>query len=143
MELIGPVRLGTSCPPSLTTPLPAPGPPMTLRCARVARIPVGWPFFLCIAALLVSVAPASAITIETRPATSSDDAEQGPTSVNLTSSDLELVEDGSSVQTGVFAGELAIPPGATITAAYIQFMPRKRHSVATSLVIRGQAADNA
>jgi PKD repeat protein len=37
---------------------------------------------------------------------------------------------------------LAIPPGATITAAWVQFAAKAAQSEATTLTLRGQAADN-
>jgi hypothetical protein len=68
--------------------------------------------------------PATAVptVIDVRVAASSDDAEESSGgSVSLTSSDLELVTDGTVVQTvGVRFRSLAIPKGATITAAWIQ-----------------------
>ena len=99
------------------------------------------------AALLIAIAAPvvlHAATLETRPAASSDDAEQGPSgAVNLTSSDLELVVDGTSNQTvGIRWTGITIPQGATITAAYIQFTTKEAQSEATNLVIRGLLADN-
>ncbi|HEY2955734.1 MAG TPA: PKD domain-containing protein [Candidatus Eisenbacteria bacterium] len=94
------------------------------------------------AALLPTTALAS--VVESRTATSSDDAEEfaGGT-VYLTSSDLELVTDGSTVQTvGIRWPGLAIPPGAIITSAYIQFGSKEDQSTATSLEIRGQDVAN-
>jgi hypothetical protein len=43
---------------------------------------------------------------------------------------------------GIRFNALSIPPGATITNAYIEFTVKEVHSEATSLVIRVQAADN-
>jgi hypothetical protein len=72
---------------------------------------------------------------------SSDHAEE-PTSRERspTSSDLELVNDGSVTQTvGLrFAGH-AIPAGATITNAYIQFAADESQSEPTALTSRAQA----
>ena len=92
-----------------------------------------------------TVATARAVTLEKFPAASSDDAEEGPSgSVNLTSSDLELVVDGTSTQTvGIRWTGITVPPGATITAAWVQFVTDEAQSIATNLVIRGLAADNA
>jgi hypothetical protein len=75
----------------------------------------------------------------------SDDAEEATSgSVSLTSSDLELVTDGSLAQTvGLRFAGLAIPARADITNAYIQFTADEAQSVATNLTIAAQAADNA
>jgi uncharacterized protein YjiK len=82
---------------------------------------------------------------DARVAASSDDAEEAPSgSMSLTSSDLELVTDGSTVQTvGVRFAGVAVPRGAKITSVYIQFVADESQSEATSLSIRAQAADNA
>jgi uncharacterized protein YjiK len=84
-------------------------------------------------------------TLEKRVAAGSDDAEQGASgAVDLTSSDLELVTDGSDVQAvGVRFAGLAIPRGAPIQAAWLQFQTDEATSVATSLTIRGEASDDA
>jgi hypothetical protein len=93
----------------------------------------------------IIVNPAGPPTVERRVAAGSDDAEEAASgSVSLTSSDLELVTDGSVVQTvGLRFAGLAIPAGATITNAYIQFTADEAQSVATNLTIAAQAADNA
>jgi hypothetical protein len=83
-------------------------------------------------------------TLDVSVATGSDDAEEKPSgSVGLTSTDLELVNDGSDQTVGVRFAGLGIPKGATITRAHIQFTADESQSVATSLAIRAQAADNA
>ena len=63
----------------------------------------------------------------------------------LDSSDLELVDDGSNTDQTVgmrFAG-VAIPHGATIIDAYVQFQVDETDSDPTSLEIRGHVADDA
>ncbi len=90
-----------------------------------------------------TVAPTS---LDRRIAASSDDAEEaaGSGAVNLTSTDLELSTDGSTVQTvGMRWTSLGIPRGATITKAWVRFACDEIGSSATSLTVRGQAADNA
>lgn len=87
-------------------------------------------------------------TVSARVATGSDDAEQRQTggTVTLNSSDLELVYDSSTTgnqYVGMRFTNLGIPQGATITNAYIQFTVDETNSGATSLTIKGQAADNA
>jgi hypothetical protein len=82
--------------------------------------------------------------IETRVASGADDVEQRGKSMTLTSSDLELVVDGSRVQqVGLRFASIDIPAGAIITAAYIQFQTREVGSVVTSLQVRGLASDDA
>jgi hypothetical protein len=77
-------------------------------------------------------------------ATGTDDAEERSASVSLTGTDLELVVDGTTVQTvGMRFAGLLVPPGATITAASVQFSVDEASTAPTSLVIAGQAADNA
>jgi len=83
--------------------------------------------------------------VDIRVAASNDDAEQAPNgSVSLTSSDLELVTDGSNIQTvGMRFAAVAIPQGRTIVAAYVQFQVDEATTVATNLRIDGQADDTA
>ncbi|MGY1620129.1 PKD domain-containing protein [Geodermatophilus sp. SYSU D00691] len=77
-------------------------------------------------------------------ASGTDDAEERSASVSLTGTDLELVADGTTVQTvGLRFAGVAVPPGATITAAYVQFSVDEATSSATALTIGGQAADAA
>jgi hypothetical protein len=84
-------------------------------------------------------------TLEKRATASADDAEQGASgSVSLTSSDLEVVTDGTDVQSvGIRFGGLAIPPGAPIVSAWIQLQADETSDVATTLTIQGEASDNA
>jgi len=97
-------------------------------------------------ATVTSGSGGATITVEQRVAASIDDAEEsvsgGTTSLN--SSDIELVADGSTLQTVAmrWAG-LAIPRGATIHAAYIQFASKEAQSTATSVELRAEASDNA
>ncbi len=86
------------------------------------------------------------MVLETRVSSSSDDAEESVSSGSMyrTSSDLELVDAGSTPQlVGMRFTGLTIPQGATITAAYIQFTVDETDSGTTSLTIRGQDADDA
>ena len=86
----------------------------------------------------------SSTTFEVRIAVDSDDAEESPSgSVDLTSSDLELVDDGGDQTVGLRFAAVNIPAGATITNAYVQFQVDEASTVATNLTIQGQAADNA
>jgi len=83
-------------------------------------------------------------SIEQAIANGNDDAEEGPTSVNRTSSDLEIVVDGSVTQiVGIRFQNIQIPTPAAITSAYVQFTTDQAKSIATQLTIAGQASDNA
>lgn len=77
-----------------------------------------------------------------------NDAEQAASgAVTLTSSDLELVRDdgtGAGEQiVGLRFENLALPPGALVAQAHIQFAADETQSEATTLLIRAQAADSA
>jgi hypothetical protein len=95
----------------------------------------------------VTVQPAPAPgsgTVERRIALNSDDAEESATGTfGGTSTDLELVYDGSNQKVGLRFPDLAIPAGATITTAYVQFEADEVQSEATTLSIQGQSTDNA
>lgn len=84
-------------------------------------------------------------TFEKRVTAGIDDVEQNASgSMYVNSSDLELVTDGTNVQTvGIRFTWVNIPQGAVITNAYIQFQADEVSTVATSLVIRGEDADTA
>jgi PKD repeat protein/peptidoglycan/xylan/chitin deacetylase (PgdA/CDA1 family) len=86
-----------------------------------------------------------AVTVEVRVATGADDAEERSSgSMSLNSSDLELVYDGGGNQTvGIRFNGVNIPAGASILRADVQFQVDETSSGATSLVIRGEDADNA
>ena len=85
------------------------------------------------------------ITFEKRIVSGSDDVEQSASgSMSLTSSDLELVNDGSNNQrVGLRFTGIDIPQGAIITSAYLQFTTDEVGSAAASLLIRGQDVDDA
>jgi PKD repeat protein len=83
-------------------------------------------------------------TVEARIAASTDDCEeQSNGSEYMNSSDLELIQDSSNQIVGMRWTGLAIPQGATITAAWIQFSSKETWSVATNLTLQAQAIDNA
>jgi hypothetical protein len=82
-------------------------------------------------------------SLNVRIATSSDDAEESATgSISLTSSDLELVFDGSNQVVGLRFNGVTIPRGASIVNAYVQFQVDEAQSEATTLTIQGEASDN-
>jgi hypothetical protein len=95
--------------------------------------------------LTVQVAAAgSSQAIDVAVAASSDDAEERGSSVDLASSDLELVTDGTTVQTvGLRFPGVAVPRGAVIQDAYVQFQTDEVSTDTASLTVQGQAADTA
>jgi hypothetical protein len=85
------------------------------------------------------------VTISVQVGASNDDAEERLSngSVGLRSSDLELVQDGSKLQAvGIRFRNVAVPAGAVVGEAFIQFTVDETNSGAASLQIRGQAEDN-
>jgi hypothetical protein len=78
-------------------------------------------------ALMAGMATAAtAATLDVRTTASANDAEEFASgSMYLTSTDLELIHDSSDQTVGMRWVGLAIPPGATITAAYIQFAAKE------------------
>jgi hypothetical protein len=95
--------------------------------------------------LTVEVEPAgSSQTLDIPIATGTDDAEQRPTGgMSLSSSDLELVDDGSNNQTvGLRFTALNVPKGSSVTNAFIQFQVDQASTGGASLTVHGQAADN-
>jgi hypothetical protein len=88
--------------------------------------------------------PPGASTLERRVSAGSDDAEESATgTMSLSSGDLELVNDGNNQKVGIRFGNVTVPRGATISRAYVQFEADEAQSEATSLVIQGEASDNA
>ncbi|HET6160341.1 MAG TPA: Ig-like domain-containing protein [Dongiaceae bacterium] len=85
------------------------------------------------------------ITIEERVASGLDDVEQRATgSMYMNSSDLELVDDaGATQKVGIRFTGIDIPTGALITKAYLQFQTDEVGSATTSLLLRGEDADDA
>ncbi|MGD9044554.1 MAG: PilC/PilY family type IV pilus protein, partial [Desulfobacterales bacterium] len=74
-----------------------------------------------------------------------DDAEETSAgSINLTSSDLELIRTGDQTHVGMRFADINIPQGADITSAYIEFSTDEVGPYEdTSLTIYGQAHNNA
>ncbi|MEE9345977.1 MAG: hypothetical protein V3U88_10260, partial [Methylococcales bacterium] len=88
----------------------------------------------------------NAVIVKSRIAASSDDAEENTSTgkVKPNSSDLELGnQDQKNQLVGMRFNGLNIPQGATITNASIHFQADETHSEATSLMIEGEATDNA
>jgi hypothetical protein len=83
--------------------------------------------------------------VETSVASGSDDAEQAPSgAVSLTSTDLELVTDGTQVQrVGVRFANVQVPSGAAVSRAWIQFQTDEVSTDAAALTLRAEALDSA
>jgi len=82
--------------------------------------------------------------VENRINSSSNDAEEYNGRVSLSSSDLELTQDGNKQQiVGLHFSSLNIPKNATITKAYLQFEVDETSSEATSLIIHGEKSTDA
>jgi hypothetical protein len=82
--------------------------------------------------------------LDIRVAAGSDDAEEKASGrVNLTSKDLNLVVDKGDQTVGMRFNGVAIPSGATIVNAYIQFQVDEATSEATSLTLWAEATDDA
>ena len=96
------------------------------------------------AKVAVNVVALPSGTIDIPVAASSDDAEESATGgMNLASTDLDLTFDLTQQKIGMRFNQVAVPQGAQITQAYVQFMVDETSSDATSLTLAGQAADNA
>jgi hypothetical protein len=90
--------------------------------------------------------PTPLMTVTASVSSSANDAEQAISgAVSLTSTDLELVNDGATGdQTiGVRFENLALPGNAIVAGADIQFSADEAQSEATFLTLRAQAADSA
>lgn len=94
--------------------------------------------------LPLSAAPTETFTFATRVTQSNDDAEESSGgSMSLTSTDLELVYDGSNQKIGMRFQDVQIPDNATITNATIEFTVDEPDPTATTnLTIEGEDADN-
>jgi hypothetical protein len=96
--------------------------------------------------LTVHVTTGGTFTLDVPVAAGSDDAEQLTSgSVNITSTDLDMMVDGTTPQSaiGLRFPNVTVPPGATIQSAYVQFRVDEAGSTPTQLLVQGQAADNA
>jgi chitodextrinase len=98
------------------------------------------------AALVVSTGASEPVEFRVRIAASGDDVEQrlSDSSLDVTSSDLELIQAGSRVQlVGLRFLGVPVPAGARIVSAYVQFTVDETSSDATSLLLRAELAPNA
>jgi hypothetical protein len=81
--------------------------------------------------------------IEVRVNAGSDDKEEeAGGKIVRNGSDIDLVHDGGSQTVGLRFTGVAVPAGATIIRAYIQFEADAAESGTASLLLRGQAADD-
>ena len=100
--------------------------------------------FVCLASVLAFAPSLPAGVIDLRIASSADDAEESSSrSVSLSSSDLELVNDGTDQTVGLRFPGLSIPQGATILSAWVQFETDEVSTAGTSLRFEAQAVDSA
>jgi hypothetical protein len=96
---------------------------------------------------LLEAAPATT-TLEIRVTATPDDAEEAVSgAVDLYSSDLELVYDGynsaGNQTVGLRFNGLAIPQGAQVVSAWVQFKADETVNTAGTLTLRAQAVDSA
>lgn len=91
----------------------------------------------------INVQAASAVDVDLAVSASNDDAEEFADGTMVrTSSDLELVFDGSNQTVGMRFVGVAVPRNATIVEAWVQFQVDEAQSEPTALTISAQAADN-
>ncbi len=92
-----------------------------------------------------TVTDGSAQIVEARVNATEDDAEErvATGAVVLTSSDLELIDAGGEQLVGMRFTGLAIPQGATVSNAWIQFTVDEVYPQTTNLILRGQATGDA
>ena len=84
------------------------------------------------------------VTMETRVTGSANDAEEASSgAVNLTSTDLELTQEATVQTVGMRFTGVAVPRGATILRAWVQFQVDEVSTASTTLAIAGQAVDQA
>ncbi|HSF17629.1 MAG TPA: metallophosphoesterase [Vicinamibacteria bacterium] len=98
-------------------------------------------------ALTVTATAGETTFVEARVASSSDDAEESATgSVTLGSLDLDLVHDqasGTTQTVGIRFPQVGIPRGAHVSEAYVQFQASGVSTGPGSLVVEGEAVDDA
>ena len=88
--------------------------------------------------------PGPLTTVVVRPLVRHDDAEEKASgSVNVSSSDLELMVEDELQIVGLRFPGVPIPPGATIASASIQFQVDESSGGLTHLILEAEAADDA
>ena len=84
------------------------------------------------------------VTLERTITSGNDDVEQGPVKVDRSSRFLEMGTDGAVSQVvGLRFQDVAIPRGAVIWSAHLQFTSERTATIPTQLRICGEASDNA
>jgi hypothetical protein len=84
------------------------------------------------------------VVLERAITTSNDDVEQGPVKVDRSSMSIELGTDGAVNQiVGLRFEDVAIPRGAVIWSAHLQFTTVRTATIPTQLRICGEASDDA
>jgi hypothetical protein len=93
----------------------------------------------------IVVSRSAALAVDVRIAAESDDVEELPDgAIDLTSSDLEIGEDDEGLQTvGLRFPGVAIPVGATITSAHLQFEADEDQAGVSALLVEGHAIGDA
>jgi chitodextrinase len=97
-------------------------------------------------ALVVATGASAPVEFRVRIASGSDDVEENlaTSALDMTSSDLELIQSGSKLQlVGLRFPGIPVPAGAHITSAYVQFTVDETSSDPTSLGVRAERAANA
>jgi acid phosphatase type 7 len=93
-----------------------------------------------------SPTPSTGTSVTTKISSGSNDVEETQNgSVYMTSSDIELVNDGATngnQTVGLRFTGINVPKGATITNAYMQFTANEPGSTSTNVTIKGENADN-
>jgi type IV pilus assembly protein PilY1 len=81
--------------------------------------------------------------VSSRVNTGSDDAEESASgAMYLTSSDLELINDGSDQTVGIRFRNIQVAQGSTIISAHIEFAVDETTSGATSITLKGHDVDD-
>ena len=84
------------------------------------------------------------VILERAITTGNDDVEQQPNRLDRSGKTLEMVTDSSVNQViGLRFEDVAIPRGAVISSAHVQFAAEKVSSIPTQLSISGEASDSA
>ena len=116
----------------------------TIRCLPAMMI--AWLFCLFLGFSPQLRAQSGPVTISVQINSDTDDAEEilSTGEVDTGSSDLEMVLDDGEIQmVGMRFSGVNVPPGVTITNAYLQFTTKNTPGNTTNLTIRGEAADDA
>jgi hypothetical protein len=101
-------------------------------------------FFFILSSCVVPLSPEAATTSQVVTVdASSDDAEQTGEYFQLSSGDLELVAQADRQMVGMRFRGIAVPPGAKVVSAYIQFQVDEVSSGSAALRMAAEAIDDA